>query len=164
MDRPLPNGTGIAGRVAGGVRIVRDPRAEPTRALFRANAQVIRAAEGVRRENLAAARLAEHDVRIVFAEAVATSLEGGRAAILRPERRQRLLAKAEDLGLRPFDANLVIAIAQDAARTGHRGHDARLELVPGPSHVGTRRSLVMRATLIIALAATIFLALVRWIE
>ncbi len=55
---------------------------------------------------------------MAFADDVRKSIEGGRAAILRPERRRELFTRATSLGLRPFDATLVIAIVQDAARRG----------------------------------------------
>lgn len=58
------------------------------------------------------------DPRWVFAVRVAQQLDGGRAAILCFEKRKRLHHTAKRLGLRPFDAGLVIAIVQDAARTG----------------------------------------------
>lgn len=63
------------------------------------------------------------DPRLDFAALVRTSIEGGRAAILRPERRHDLMTRAHTLGLRPFDANLVIAVVQEAAR---RGEDAAI--------------------------------------
>lgn len=58
------------------------------------------------------------DPRWAFAARVATHLEGGHAAILRPERRERLLRLAAHLRLRPFDAALIIAMVQDTARRG----------------------------------------------
>ena len=67
--------------------------------------------------------------------------------MLRPERRERLVSMATRLGLRPFDAHLVIAIAQEAARRGERvdGGDAvgRLRLVPMAGHGGGVRGSVM---------------------
>jgi len=48
---------------------------------------------------------------------VASSLEGGQAGILRPDVRHKLVQQAVQLGLRPFDANLVIAIVQDSSRS-----------------------------------------------
>jgi hypothetical protein len=45
-------------------------------------------------------------------------LEGGRTALLTPDRRRRLVTLATKMGLRPFDAALIIAIVQDAARAG----------------------------------------------
>ncbi|MFA6044300.1 MAG: hypothetical protein WC718_04900, partial [Phycisphaerales bacterium] len=64
------------------------------------------------------ASLASDDVRVAFAATVAAKIEGGRAAILRPEARQALVANGAKAGLRPFDVSLVIAIVQDAARRG----------------------------------------------
>lgn len=61
-------------------------------------------------------------------------LEGGRSAILRPGNRRRLVQIARTLGLRPFDANLVIAVVQDAARRGETPANAEpiasLAMVP----------------------------------
>ncbi len=72
----------------------------------------------VRAENVAASRLDGTDARWVLAVRATMALEGGRAAILRPDDRRTLVSLAESLGLRPFDAALIIAIAQDAARCG----------------------------------------------
>lgn len=58
------------------------------------------------------------DPRWVFAARVASQLEGGRSGVLRPERRERLMRTAKLLGLRAFDASLVIALVQDSARRG----------------------------------------------
>src|SRR6185295_11957443 len=76
------------------------------------------AAASVRSENFAAASLDATDARWVLAVRASQSLEGGAAAILAPERRRRLISFALGMGLRAFDANLVIAIVQDAARCG----------------------------------------------
>lgn len=65
-----------------------------------------------------AAGLAPGDVRALVYRAAAESIEGGAAAILRPEKRRAIVDLATSKGLRPFDANLVIAIAQDEARRG----------------------------------------------
>ncbi|MBK7405637.1 MAG: hypothetical protein IPJ41_13690 [Phycisphaerales bacterium] len=87
-------------------------------------------------ENRAAAALETFDARWVMAVRVSDALEGGRAAVLRPETRARLVTSATRMGLRPFDANMVIAIVQDAAREGQTPRDLdtvdRLMLVPGP--------------------------------
>lgn len=76
----------------------------------------------VAQENHAASRTAqslpESDLRMVFAVNVASSLEGGRAALLPPDRRRSLVRAAASLGLKPFDANVVIAMVQNAAREG----------------------------------------------
>lgn len=90
----------------------------------------------VKRENVAAAKLKGTDARWVFAVLVSKSLDGGRAAILPPEKRERLVASAVSMGLRPFDANLVIAIVQDCTRCGHdrlcEETESRLSLVRPP--------------------------------
>ncbi|MBX3357036.1 MAG: hypothetical protein KF745_01280 [Phycisphaeraceae bacterium] len=72
----------------------------------------------IRSENRAAAWLSPLDARWIVALRASQYLEGGRAAILTPEHRQRVVRLATSLGLRPFDAHLVIAIIQDSARTG----------------------------------------------
>lgn len=58
------------------------------------------------------------DPRWVFAVRVAEAVEGDRAAVLTPEKRDRLMRLASMLGLRDFDATLIIAIVQDSARCG----------------------------------------------
>ena len=58
------------------------------------------------------------DARWVMAARVASLLDGGQAAILTPERREMALRAGNRLGLRPFDAALIIAAVQDAARWG----------------------------------------------
>lgn len=58
------------------------------------------------------------DARFRFASEVARHLEGGKAAILRPERRDVLIVSAVRDGILAFDANLVIALVQDATRRG----------------------------------------------
>ncbi|MBX3380300.1 MAG: hypothetical protein KF805_09390 [Phycisphaeraceae bacterium] len=60
--------------------------------------------------------LLSDDARWVFAVRVKREIQGGQAAIIAPESRKRLLRLANRLGLRNFDANLVIAIVQDDAR------------------------------------------------
>lgn len=122
-------------------------------------------------ENQSASGLAALDPRWIFAVQVAKSLEGGRAALLVLERRQKLLTVAAGLGLRPFDANLVIAVVQDGVRTGEGGlgHDAesRLRLV---RPVGRRSMfsestiylMVSGATAVVALG--IFLVALAWLR
>ena len=77
----------------------------------------------------AAPALTPTDPRWVLAVRVAYTIQGGRAAILRPADRRHLHRLAAYLGLRPFDANLVIAIVQDAARSGDAA-SARVRLGP----------------------------------
>lgn len=114
--------------------------------------------------NVESASLSASDVRAAFAIEVAGSLEGGRAALLRPEVRRRLIASGVDMGLREFDSNLVIAIVQDAARAGERVDDGRLAMV------GTARrpERVWRAAAILgwtlALALVIATVLASWVR
>jgi hypothetical protein len=129
------------------------------------------AREAAMRENVrsagAASQLSSDDARVIFAMKVQDCLEGGRAAILRPKRREELLSLSHQMGFRPFDANLIIALVQDAARRGEvlaalqphqaggppgatepahvreliRSDEARagLELMPSPSRGGRYR-------------------------
>lgn len=79
------------------------------------------------------ARLEATDARWVLAVRAREALEGGRAAVLPPERRARLNDLGRRLGLRPFDVSLIIAIVQDEARTGgvdREGALERLAMVP----------------------------------
>lgn len=68
-------------------------------------------------ENLSAAcvHLGTVDPRWHLARLAYDTLKKGPIS---PEQRQGLVTKAGTLGLRPFDASLIIAIAQDHARTG----------------------------------------------
>ncbi len=72
----------------------------------------------VTRENQSAARnptMDPTDPRWVLAVRAYAQLQG---STLTPERRIRVLKTAEHLGLRVFDANLIIAVVQDHARSG----------------------------------------------
>ncbi len=108
------------------------------------------------------------------ARMAADAIEGGRAAIIRPEVRRRLVAAAVGMGLRPFDANLVIAIVQDDARSAGeaarivasgatRDATSRLTLVR-PAQPANKRSFPVRlvlAAIVAGIAASI--AFARWI-
>ncbi len=77
-----------------------------------------RAARDVADENRAAARnpsLDPTDPRWVLAARTHSQLQG---SALTPERRARVLRTARQLGVRPFEANVIIAIVQDHARRG----------------------------------------------
>jgi len=92
----------------------------------------------IARENHEAA-LAADDARAAFAIEVARSIEGGRAALLRPEVRRSLVQAAQGKGLRPFDANLIIAVVQDAVRREApvSSIDPTLRVIPRPGVGGT---------------------------
>lgn len=118
----------------------------------------------IAQENRSAALIGPSDARWIFATSVAAGLEGGRLALLRPQSRQRLLVRAEELGLRPFDANLVIAIVQDAAQGGRalsRDTQERLVMVP---LVRGAASVAPQVLASLALAAVTLYALVHWIS
>lgn len=135
-----------------------------------------RQAEDARRvtfANLNAARMSALDARWILAVQVERALQGGRAAIITPDARERLLILAERTGLRAFDANLVIAVVQDAAREGEDplGPLAvdRLRLVregdASPLYA-PRRSLarvLLVAGIVITIAALAAFAAGRWL-
>ncbi len=84
-------------------------------------------------ENRASAELPIDDARRIVATRIARALEGGRAAILTPDVRRDIVTEAKRMGLRPFDANLIIAIVQDRARCAEPldqlAADGRIRLV-----------------------------------
>jgi len=101
-----------------------------------------------------------------FAALAAARIEGGRAAILRPEARRGLMRAATAAGLRPFDATLIIAMVQDRARRGEplaeAPADPRLTAVKLPTPqlpVATLAS----AAVTLALAASIFTLAITWL-
>ncbi|MEM1424229.1 MAG: hypothetical protein AAGH64_09520 [Planctomycetota bacterium] len=100
------------------LRLVRPPVSALT--LERGNAPRVghARADEVARANLTAATIGVDELREAFSTRIAESLEGGKSAILRPERRERLVDLGTRMGIRPFDAHLMIALTQDAARRG----------------------------------------------
>jgi len=107
------------------------------------------------RENRLASELSPEDARVILAARVADAIEGGKAAMLRPDRRRDLVAAGVRMGLRPFDANLVIAIVQDAARSdaAHPAADQRLALVRAAKREKARLgAMLLAASLLGALA------------
>lgn len=117
------------------------------------------------------------DARWVFAVRVRREVQGGHAAIVTPESRKRLLKLANRLGLRDFDANLVIAIVQDDARTHGGTLPVPSDAVRGPLNLvrpaeTPRTRFDWRADHIralapfaasLALAAVFCVAAVRWL-
>jgi len=146
------------------LRLVRsDDAAGPGRG---AGSASIRTTQQVRRENRAAA-ISRDDRRAVFAAHVVRQLDGGRAAILTPDRRRGLLTLAERMGMRLFDANLVIAIVQDAVREGDdpldTPADARIGLVSTRDdgrHTARRLLLWWCGSMLLGIA--LFAGLIAW--
>ncbi len=124
-----------------------------------------RAREAVARENRAAAGLSDGDARRIFALRVEGALDGGRAAVLSPDRRRELVAGAVAGGLRPFEANLVIAIVQDGVRHGERGVGEKtgslLALVRRPE--AERGAPVAAIVWAIAIAMLLVMLAVSWV-
>ena len=120
------------------------------------------ARESVLRENRAAAgnpALDPTDPRWVLAVRTAAALQG---TALTPERRERVMRTARQIGLRPFDASLIIAIVQDHARRHREMSEASglLRLVALPER---RRSAAwLRWAAAAAAAATATLLLIQW--
>lgn len=130
------------------------------------------ARRAIERANQHAASMSALDARWVLAVQVSRSLTGGRAAILRPEARERLLGLGARVGLRPFDTSLVIAIVQDAARSGddELGRDVvgRLTLVRAGGDVQATMpmslaQIALRVVIVVGLAALLAYAATRWI-
>lgn len=122
--------------------------------------------EAVIRENRRAAEqpdLDPTDPRWVLAVRVWSQLEG---SALSPERRENLLATARRLGLRPFDANVIIAVIQDHARRGATLADAADTLTNVPRVEPRRRSRDLTLHVLIAAAAAaavVHAVLVTWV-
>ncbi|MFU8828856.1 MAG: hypothetical protein ACNA8P_05405 [Phycisphaerales bacterium] len=121
-----------------------EPASEPeklTRADRKHRDQLMAIArQRIEQENRKSATLSPDDARQIVAMRIARALEGGRAAILTPDIRHDIVTEARRMGLRPFDANLIIAIVQDRARcaqpTDQIASDSRIRLVRG---AGTNR-------------------------
>ncbi len=123
------------------------------------------AVRGVTRENRAAARnplLDPRDPRWVLALRTQSHLQGGALA---PERRAQLMRSARQMGMRDFDASMIIAIVQDQARRGVDldGNSGPLALLAPP--VRERRSTtVLRWAAAIAGAVALNAMLIRWLS
>ena len=119
------------------------------------------AGRAVARENVAAAQLnpGQFDPRWTLAKLAYTQLKQGP---ITPEQRDGLVSKAGHLGLRPFDASLIIAIAQDYSRTGRSLQDAEstLRLVRPPlgdeQGTASQQRWAMAAVLAVILSAAVY--------
>ncbi|UCD76249.1 MAG: hypothetical protein JSV91_04860 [Phycisphaerales bacterium] len=117
------------------------------------------------RENRAAGlnrSLDPTDPRWVLAIRAYSQLQG---TTLTPERRQRVMRTARQLGIRPFDANLIVAIVQDHARSGLALSEAQgtLTLLREPEAARAGRwAILLRWAAAIATAAVANALLIRW--
>lgn len=152
------------------LRLVNADPASDVASLTPGNVRAERRARSVESENRSAASLSVDDARVIFAAEVSGQLQGGFVAILTPERRQRLMHRAGKLGLRPFDANLIIAIVQDRARAGEftadASDDVRLGMIRAADggHDVRRPGVWMLTLIAVCLAAAIFCTLVLWLR
>ncbi len=121
-----------------------------------------RAREAVKQENVAAAAnpsLDPTDPRWVLAVRAYSQLQG---TAMTPDRRERLIRNAGGMGVRPFDANMIIAIVQDHARRGNDLSDAASTvalLEPPPRRRSRDEGATLRwaSAILTALVANIFL-------
>jgi hypothetical protein len=115
----------------------------------------------VARENRAAAlnrELDPTDPRWALAMRTRTQLQGG---LLMPEGRRRVMRTASILGIRPFEANMIIALVQDQARRGVAGEAIpSLALMEGPAQRSGPGTLPIAALACALLAA---LLIIRWL-
>lgn len=120
-------------------------------------------------ENRAAPQILATDPRWVLAVRAASQIQGGRAAVLTPDRRCGLLALASRMGLRPFDASLVIAVVQDAARAGDPllgpETEHRLAIIPVPSAASSPAgpSVVTLLAASVLAGVGVFAGLLAWV-
>lgn len=140
---------------------------EPSASRFLRETPEMRAVAAANRASADAAdALTDTDARLLFARRVSDALEGGRAAILPAPRRDNLRKLAVRLGMTDFDASLVTAIVQDAARRGEEIESdpvkGRLSLVR-PARKAVSNDLVMRVAASLLLGAMLLIALVRWV-
>jgi hypothetical protein len=116
----------------------------------------------IARENLEAASartLDPTDPRWVVAVEAAAAMEG---SLLTFERRRRVLALAQRIGVRPFDANLIIAAVQDRARRGEPIEDA-VDTIAHTARPSRAAGRPRRGWLPIAVVAIATLLLHGWI-
>lgn len=133
------------------------------RARARAERREREARREVAKENVLASALPPTDVRWILALRVQGELQGGRAALLTPTVRERLMAEAAGMGLRAFDASLVIAIVQDEARMAAAGMlRERLRLVRPAGRAGVR-GVAAAAGLAVGLGMLAVVMLARWV-
>ncbi|MFN0011548.1 MAG: hypothetical protein ACKVS8_07880 [Phycisphaerales bacterium] len=126
------------------------------------------ARHAVAKANILASGMSPLDARWVLARRVSEQLDGGRAAILPPDRRQALVAAGVRLGLREFDVNLVIAIVQDGRRIGKGALnpqvEARLKMVPEAAPLPASRISGWLPVMAAVLGLLVCAALVLWVR
>ena len=143
--------------------------AKPLRAASGLRLINARVASGQHRAPAEGSQLDAMDPRWVLAVRTAGSLEGGRAAVLSPERRRRLVMLAQTMGLRPFDAAVVVALVQDAVRRGEEPLSAatanQLGLVRPARHARKADGLIYGLAVVcgVLLAVSVVMSAAGWI-
>ena len=126
----------------------------------------LRASQAVARENAAASKntyLDPTDPRWILAAKTNAQLQGSALTL---DRRNRVLRLAHRLGVRPFEANVIIAIVQDQARQGLALSDATptMKLLRDPREDNKSRNRVLARWLwAIATAALANTLLIWWL-
>jgi len=155
------------------LRLVGDDRTPSTELLrpasdvpARMRAGQAQATRAVERENRQAARNVEMDPtdpRWVFAARAYSQLDG---AALTADRREKLMKTARQLGIRVFDASVIIAMVQDRARRGEslREVTPTLEMMPVDRGAPAPMNLHLWRW-VAAIGSAMFLAwlLMRWV-
>lgn len=172
LTDPHATGHGTRGARASGLRLVRHELSPNSGITAQERREAAQRTKAIIKENKRSSAISGADARGIMAQRVAEQLDGGRAAILAPERRRALVSTAERLGLRPFDANLIIAVVQDRFRQGLTGRagaagDERLDLIPHPELVRRRRerlwSIVRMSLASLAIAVIGVVWLINWL-
>lgn len=106
--------------------------------------------------------LTPHDPRWVLAARAYSQLQG---ETLAPDRRERVMRTAQALGIRPFDANVIIAIVQDGARRRQPLGAAQpmLQLLDRPAPPESARSIWTRWLGAVVLAVIANIMLIWWL-
>jgi hypothetical protein len=147
-------------RAASWPRLVRDERPRPDPRALRVYRQAAAQETVLARETARDPSFAPGDPRWRFATEVSAALQGATLAF---EDRRRLLALAERIGIRAFDANLIVALVQDRARRGEPVESAAgtLAMLPAGRPAGRHLGHVLAAGLV---AAMLFDAvLIAWL-
>ena len=104
------------------------------------------------------------DPRWILAMQTKARLQG---ATLTPERREVLMQRGTQLGLRPFETNLIIAIVQDQARQGQPTQAAASPLLSmlgaASSQASIQPAVWPKWFAAFAAAAAIVAVLIRWL-
>jgi hypothetical protein len=119
--------------------------------------EMLRARESTRQNTLDPT-----DPRWAIACATRDALQG---SVLTYENRRKVMLLAQRVGIRPFDANLIVAIVQDRARRGEPIEDAAdaLSVIPKPSARPRRAATAWIWAAAILVAILVDAVLIGWL-